>query len=168
MSISMYSISIVPALHSLENLSVIMQMGQQYAEAKKIEPAVLINARLFPDMLPLARQVHVASDISKACGARLAGIEPPKYDDVEFTFAELQARIAKTTAFLNTFTAKQIDGSETREINFKSGGKPLSMSGLDYLLKYVQPNLHFHVTTAYDILRHNGVELGKRHFLGKL
>jgi hypothetical protein len=168
MSISMYEISIVPALRALENLAAILQIAQQHAEAKKIDPAALINARLFPDMLPLARQVHLASDISKACGARLSGIEPPKYDDVEFTFAELQARIAKTIAFLKSLDAKKIDGSETREINFKSSGNPLTMSGLDYLLKYVHPNLYFHVTTAYDILRHNGVELGKRHYLGKL
>lgn len=164
---SMYQLSVIPLLHALNNLSAILRKGLAHAEARKIDPVIFISARLFPDMLPLARQVHIASDISKACGARLAGLEPPRYEDVEFTFSELQARIAKTVAFLSTLSAQQIDGSESREINFKSGGHALKMSGLDYLLKYVQPNVYFHITTAYAILRHNGVELGKADYLGK-
>lgn len=165
---SMYRLSIEPLLRALNSLSAILQKGLAHAEARKIDPAVLSGARLFPDMLPLARQVHIASDIAKACGARLAGMEPPRYEDVEFTFPELQARIAKTVAFLNTLSPSQIDGSGEREISFKSGGQPLKMSGLDYLLKYVLPNVYFHVTTAYAILRHNGVELGKADYLGRL
>ncbi|HEY3486505.1 MAG TPA: DUF1993 domain-containing protein [Gammaproteobacteria bacterium] len=168
MPISMYQISVVPLIRALNNLSAVLQKGLEHAEARKIDPAVFSSARLFPDMLPLARQVHIASDIAKACGARLAGIDPPKYEDVEFTFPELQARIAKTIAFLKTLSAKQIDGAETREINFKNSGKSLTMPGLDYLLKFVQPNVHFHVTTAYGILRHNGVEIGKADYQGKL
>lgn len=165
---SMYQLSIVPLAHALNNLSAILRKGLAHAEARKIDPVVFINARLFPDMLPLARQVHIASDIAKACGARLAGLEPPRYEDVEFTFPELQARIAKTMAFLNTLSAQQIDGSESREISFKNGGQLLKLPGLDYLLKFVHPNVYFHVTTAYAILRHNGVELGKADYLGKL
>jgi uncharacterized protein len=165
---SMYQISIVPLLSALNNLSVILHKGLLHAEARKIDPAIFSGARLFPDMLPLARQVHIASDIAKFCGARLGGIEAPKYEDVEFTFPELQARIAKTVAFLQTLSPQQIDGTEGKEISFKSGGRELKMPGLDYLLKYVHPNVYFHVTTAYAILRHNGVELGKADFLGKL
>lgn len=165
---SMYRLSIEPLLRALNSLSAILQKGLAHAEARKIDPAVLSGARLFPDMLPLARQVHIVSDIAKACGARLAGMEPPRYEDVEFTFPELQVRIAKTVAFLNTLSPSQIDGSGEREISFKSGGQPLKMSGLDYLLKYVLPNVYFHVTTAYAILRHNGVELGKADYLGRL
>ena len=164
----MYQLSVAPLLRALSNLSAILHKGLAHAEARKIDPAVLSAARLFPDMLPLARQVHIASDISKACGARLAGIDPPRYEDVEFTFPELQARIAKTVAFLNTLGAQQIDGSENRQVSFKSGGQMLNMSGLDYLTKYVLPNVYFHITTAYAILRHNGVELGKADFLGRL
>jgi hypothetical protein len=164
---SMYQLSVAPLLRALNNLSAVLQKGLAHAEARKIDPAVFSGARLFPDMLPLARQVHIAGDISKACGARLAGMEPPRYEDVEFTFPELQARIAKTVAFLNTLSAQQIDGSENKQISFKSGGQTMNMSGLDYLTKYVLPNVYFHVTTAYAILRHNGVELGKADFLGR-
>jgi hypothetical protein len=164
---SMYQLSVVPLLRALSNLSAILHKGLAHAEARKIDPAIFSGARLYPDMLPLARQIHIVSDISKFCGARLAGIEAPRFEDVEFTFPELQARIAKTVAFLNTLSAGQIDGSEAREINFKSGGRELKMPGLDYLLKYVHPNVYFHVTTAYAILRHNGVELGKADYQGK-
>jgi uncharacterized protein len=165
---SMYQISVVPLLNALNNLSAILHKGLAHAEARKIDPAIFSGARLFPDMLPLNRQVHITSDIAKFCGARLAGIEAPRFEDVEFTFPELQARIAKTVAFLQTLNARQIDGSESREINFKSGGRELKMSGQDYLSKYVLPNVYFHVTTAYAILRHNGVELGKADYQGKL
>jgi hypothetical protein len=165
---SMHRLSIVPLLRALNNLSAVLHKGLAHAEARRIDPAVLCGARLFPDMLPLARQVHIASDIAKACGARLAGMEPPRYEDVEFTFPELQARIGKTVAFLDTLSAAQIDGSEDREISFRNGGQNLKLSGLDYLLKYVLPNVHFHITTAYAILRHNGVELTKADYLGRL
>lgn len=167
MSISMYSISIPPLLRALDNLAGILKKGAAHAEARKIDPLVLTGSRLFPDMYPLTRQVYIATDVAKACGARLAGVEVPKYDDVETTFPELLARIDKTIAFLNGFTAGQIDGSESGNIEFKVGGKPMRMQGLDYLLNFVKPNVHFHMTTAYNILRHNGVELGKRDFLGE-
>jgi hypothetical protein len=164
---SMYQLSVEPLLRALNNLSAVLHKGLAHAEARKIDPAVFSGARLFPDMLPLNRQVHIVSDISKACGARLAGMEPPRYEDVEFTFPELQARIAKTVTFLNSLNAAQIDGSESREISFRSGGQNLKMPGLDYLTKYVLPNVYFHVTTAYAILRHNGVELGKADYQGR-
>lgn len=166
MSISMYSITLPPLVRALNNLSGILKKGAAHAEAHKIDPLVLTGSRLFPDMYPLTRQVYIATDMSKGCGARLAGVEVPKYDDVETTFPELVARIDKTLAFLNGFAAAQIDGSETRDIQLKIGGSLLQMQGLDYVLNFVKPNVYFHVTTAYNILRHNGVELGKRDFMG--
>lgn len=164
---SMYRLSVIPLLRALNSLTAILHKGLAHAEARGIDPAVLCGARLFPDMLPLARQVHIASDIAKACGARLAGMDPPRHEDVEFTFPELRARIDKTVAFLGTLSAAQIDGSEDREISFRSGGQSLKLPGLDYLLKYALPNVYFHITAAYAILRHNGVELGKADYLGR-
>lgn len=168
MSISMYSISMPPLIRVLGNLSGILKKGAAHAEARKIDPLVLTGSRLFPDMFPLTRQVYIATDVAKACGARLAGVEVPKYDDVETTFPELLARIDKTVAYLSGFTAEAVDGSESKILEFKVAGELLRMQGLDYLLHYVKPNVHFHITTAYNILRHNGVELGKRDFLGAL
>jgi len=126
----------------------------------------LLNARLFPDMYPLTRQVQIATDMSKGAAARLAGLEIPKYEDNETTFAELQARIAKTIAFLDTIKPAQLEGSEARAVVISVRKIDLKFTGQDYLLKWVNPNVYFHVTTAYNILRHNGVELGKQDFLG--
>lgn len=167
MSISMYTLTLPPLVRMLTNLSGILKKGAAHAEARKIDPLVLTGSRLYPDMYPLNRQVYIATDMSKGCGARLAGVDVPKYDDVETTFPELVARIDKTLAFLNGFTPDQIDGSETRDIQLKIGGNLLQMKGLDYVLHFVKPNVYFHVTTAYNILRHNGVELGKRDFIGE-
>lgn len=167
MSISMYTLTVPPLVRVLNNLSGILKKGAAHAEARKIDPLVLTGSRLYPDMFPLTRQVYIATDMSKGCGARLAGVEVPKYDDVETAFPELVARIDKTLAFLNGFTPDQIDGSETRDIQLKIGGNLLQMKGLDYVLNFVKPNVYFHVTTAYNILRHNGVELGKRDFTGE-
>lgn len=167
MSISMYTLTVPPLVRALNNLSGILKKGAAHAEARKIDPLVLTGSRLYPDMFPLTRQVYIATDMSKGCGARLAGVEVPKYDDVETAFPELVARIDKTLAFLNGFTPDQIDGSETRDIQLKIGGSLLQMQGLDYVLNFVKPNVYFHVTTAYNILRHNGVELGKRDFTGE-
>lgn len=168
MSISMYAITVPPLLRALNNLAVILKKGAVHAETRKIDPLVLTGSRLFPDMFPLTRQVYIATDVAKACGARLAGVDVPKYDDVETAIPELLARVDKTVVYLNGFKAEQIDGSESRTIEFKVAGEPLQMQGLDYLLHYVKPNVYFHVTTVYNILRHNGVELGKRDFLGAL
>lgn len=167
MTISMHKASVPVFIHVLGNLSAILDKGAAHAEARKIDPAVLINDRLYPDMFALVRQVQIASDAVKGCAARLAGQEPPSYPDTESTVAELKERLAKTIAFLKTFKPDQIDGSEEKTIQLKVAGQPMTFKGLPYLLHYVLPNLYFHTTTAYNILRHNGVEVGKRDFLGK-
>lgn len=166
MSLSMYQATIPVFLRVLGNLSEILDKAAAYAAARKIDPAVLVNARLAPDMLALARQVQIATDGVKGCAARLAGIEIPSFPDVETTFPELQARIAKTVDFLNSVRREQIDGSETRQVVIKLRGKDVVFDGQTYLLTFVNPNFFFHVTTAYDILRHNGLELGKMDYLG--
>jgi hypothetical protein len=153
-------------VHVLNNLAAILEKGAAHAEAKKIDPAVLVSGRLFPDMFPLVRQVQIASDSAKGGAARLAGVEPPPYEDNEKTFAELIVRVKKTVAYLQTLTAEQIDGSEDKTITWQTRSSTKSMQGLPYLHSHVMPNLYFHVTTAYNILRHNGVEVGKKDFLG--
>jgi uncharacterized protein len=150
----------------LNNLAAILDKGAAHAEAKKIDPSVLINARLYPDMLPLARQVQIAGDSAKGAAARLAGLEPPKYEDTETSFSDLKGRIQKTISYLNTFKPEQIDGSEDRTVTLQVRGNPVTVQGMPYLLNQATPNFYFHVTTAYDILRHSGVELGKADFLG--
>ena len=163
--LSMFDATISPLTRSLKNLSHILQKGEEHADTKKIEHSVILNARLFPDMYPLTRQVQIATDMSKGAAARLAGVEIPKYEDTEATFAELQARINKTLAFIETIQSEQLTDAETREITVTVRKVDLKFSGQDYLLKWVMPNVHFHVVTAYNILRHNGVELGKQDFL---
>jgi hypothetical protein len=166
MKISMYQASVPVFVHALNNLAAILEKSAAHAEAKKIDPAVLVSGRLFPDMFPLVRQVQIASDSAKGGAARLAGAEPPAYEDNEKTFAELIARVKKTVVYLQTLTPAQIDGSEDKTINWQTRTSTKSMQGLPYLHSHVIPNLYFHVTTAYNILRHNGVELGKKDFLG--
>lgn len=166
MKISMYHASVPSFVHALKNLSVILQKGADYAEAKKVDPTVLVNARLFPDMFPLARQIQIATDIAKGGSARLAGVEPPTFEDNEKSFPELIQRIAKTIAFLETLKPEQFEGAETRTVSWQTRSGSKSMVGLPYLQSHVVPNVFFHVTTAYNILRHNGVELGKKDFLG--
>ncbi|WP_263143466.1 DUF1993 domain-containing protein [Pseudomonas sp. RIT-PI-AD] len=166
MSLSMYQASIPVFLRMFDNLSAILAKAQAHATAKKIDLAVLANARLAPDMLPLIRQVQIATDGAKGCAARLAGVEVPSYADNETTFDELQARIARTQDFLRGFQAAQVEGSETRTIHLSFPGRSLTLTGQDYLLNFVLPNFYFHLTTAYAILRHNGVEIGKMDFLG--
>jgi hypothetical protein len=153
----------------LNTLAVLLDKTQAYAEAKRIDPTVLLNARLFPDMFALARQVQSACDQAKNGAARLAGVDPPRYEDNEKTISELKARIAKTIAFVKTLDAKGIDTSADREITFPLGpNNKGQMRGVDYLNHFALPNFYFHLTTAYDILRHSGVELGKRDFLGAI
>lgn len=166
MSISMYAASSPRLIAQLKALDAILAKASAHAEAKKIDPAVLLGSRLFPDMFAFTRQVQIACDFAKGTAARLAGVEVPSYTDNEQTFAELHARIAKTIAFIETIPAAQIDGSEMRDIHVKAGPRELQFKGLDYLLGYALPNFYFHVTTAYNILRHNGVEIGKRDYLG--
>jgi hypothetical protein len=144
----------------------ILEKAEQYAEEKKIDPSVLINARLAPDMYPLSRQVQIATDMAKGCAARLAGLEVPVYEDNETTFQELRARIAKTVAFIQSVDAERIDGSEERNITLKLRSREVSFAGQPYLVHFVLPNFYFHVTTAYAILRHNGLAIGKMDFIG--
>ena len=166
MTISMYQASAPRLANMLRNLDAILARAQAHATAKKIDPAVLLGARLFPDMLPLVKQVQIATDHAKGCVARLAGVEVPKFADTEQSFEELRARIARIIAFVESFSAGQIDGSEERDITLKAGGREMSFKGLPYLLGYAMPNFYFHLVTAYNILRHNGVEIGKRDYIG--
>ena len=163
---SMYTSSVPVAIHFLGNLSKILEKGQAFCEEKKIEPTVLTSARLAPDMFTLARQVQIACDVAKGCGARLSDTEAPKHEDTETTFEELQARIQKTIAFLETLSADSIDGTEAKDIQIKAGPYELQFTGTDFLNKWALPNLYFHITTTYSILRHNGVEVGKMDYLG--
>lgn len=165
MTISMYKASVPLFQQLLLCLSAVLDKAAAYAAAKKIEPAVLLNARLYPDMFPLTRQIQIASDFAKGSVARLAGQEPPKYEDNETSFDDLKARIAKTLAFVGEFKPSQIDGSEERDITLVLGGNQRKFKGESYLVNFVIPNFIFHTTTAYAILRHNGVELGKRDFM---
>jgi uncharacterized protein len=152
----------------LNALSANLDKAAAFAAAKKIDPSVLVNMRLAPDMFPLSRQVQIATDQAKNGSARLAGVEAPKYEDNETTIDQLKARIAKTLAYIKTLDARQIDGAADREINFPVGPNKGQMKGDDYLNHFVLPNFYFHITTAYDILRHCGVECGKRDFLGAI
>jgi hypothetical protein len=154
---------------SLNALSALLDKAEAYAEVKKIDPTAILNARLFPDMFAFTRQVQSACDQAKNGGARLAGIDPPRYEDTEKTIPELKARIAKTVAFVKSLDAKKIDESADREITFPLGPTNKGhMKGADYLNHFVLPNFYFHATTAYDILRHCGVEIGKRDFFGAI
>jgi len=165
MTISMYQASAPAFQRTLKALDAILDKAAAYAEERKIDPLVLTSARLAPDMLPLTRQVQFASDTSKGACARLAGLEVPSFADTETTFPELKARIAKTLDFIATVSPGQIDGSEDRDIVLKAGADELTFKGQDYLVSLALPNFYFHVTTAYAILRHNGVPLGKRDYL---
>ena len=167
MSIGMYQLAIPPIVRALENLRHLLSKGAAHCEARKIEPAALIHFRLFPDMRPLTFQVQVACDMAKGCVARLAGLEAPKFEDNEQTFADLESRIERTLAFVRTATAAQIDGTESKAVTLKTPRGDLNFEGLSYVQGFVLPNVYFHTTTAYNILRHNGVEVGKMDFLGK-
>ena len=166
MTISMYQASAPRFANTLKNLSAILDKAQAHVEAKKIDPAVLLASRLYPDMFALVRQVQIASDSAKGAVARLAGVDVPKYEDTEQTLPELKARIARTIDFVSSFKPAQIDGSEEKNIHLKLGPLEVDWKGMQYLLGFALPNFYFHVVTAYDILRHNGVEIGKRDYIG--
>lgn len=168
MPISMYAASIPPIRHSLNNLKTLVEKAAAHAEAKKIDPSVLLGTRLYPDMFPFSRQVQIATDTAKGAAARLAGVDAPKYEDNESTFPELIARLDKTIAYLDTFKPAQIDGSEQKTITLPLPNGALTFTGMVYLTDFALPNLYFHVTAAYAILRHCGVEIGKLDYLGKL
>ena len=164
---SMYQASIPQFTKMLSNLSNILKKGEEFAKAKNIDDTVLVGSRLAADMFPLAKQVQIACDQVKNGMARLAGVEPPKFDDNESTFAELQERIAKTIAFAKSIKPEQVDGTEAKEIKFSIREWNFEFVGDQYLMTWIIPNFYFHVTTAYNILRHNGVEIGKSDFLGR-
>ena len=168
MTISMFQASVPRLINGLTNLSHILGKAQAHAEAKKIDPTVFASMRLYPDMFPLSRQVQIACDVSKGLVARLAGVEIPNHEDTEKDLKDLQGRIAKTIAFLETFKPEQIDGTEDKDIVVKRGEKEAHYKGMQYLLGHGLPNLHFHTTTTYSMLRASGVELGKADYLGKI
>ena len=153
-------------VRGLTNLAAILEKAQAHAETRKIDSSVLVGGRLFPDMLPLSNQVQIASDAAKGAAARLVGRDPPSFPDEEKTFPELIERCRKTIAYLETLAPKDFEGSEERTVTWKTRSGDRSLPGIDYLLRQSTPNFYFHVTTAYDILRHNGVEVGKRDYLG--
>ena len=167
MAISMYQACIPTLTRALNNLIGVLEKGAAHCEAKKIDPSVMIASRLYPDMFTLAKQVQIASDVSKIGSSRLAGVEFPKYEDNEVSFADLIERLRKTVAYLKTLKPEQIEGSEARTIKWTAQGTDYVQPGMEYLFNRVLPNVFFHCSTAYDILRHNGVEIGKQDFLGK-
>jgi hypothetical protein len=165
MSISMYDASSPVFLQGLKGLKGVLAKAAAHAEAKKIEPAALLQARLYPDMLAMQRQVQIACDFAKGAAARLAQAEAPVFEDTETSFADLDARIAKTIAFIESLPAGAIEGSEDRQVTLLRRGETFTFTGKVYLFEQALPNFWFHVTTAYAILRHNGVEVGKKDFL---
>ena len=167
MTISLYQAGVPTMIRALNNLAFLLEKAAQQCEAKKWDQAALVNARLFPDMFPLSKQVQIASDSAKGGAARLAQATPPSFEDNETTFAQLIERCRKTVAYLETLKAEQIDGGEDRTVSWQTRSATKTMQGQPYLLNHVLPNVFFHVATAYDILRHNGIEIGKQDFLGK-
>lgn len=168
MSISMHSASVPIFVRMFNNLLTWLDKAEAHAAAKKFEPTVLLGARLAPDMLPFTKQIQIASDAAKFGVARLAGIEAPKFEDNEATLDELRERIRKTIAFVESVPADKINGSEDRDITVPRRDGPIVVKGEPYLKSFVLPNFFFHVTTAYALLRHNGVDLGKSDYLGPL
>ncbi len=166
MTISMYQASVPVFLRGLTNLATVLDKAAAHAEAKKLDATVLPATRLAPDMFPLARQVMIASDTAKGAAARLAGLEPEKFEDTETTLPELSARVRRTIEVVKQYTAAQIDGSEERTVVLPMRAGPVTFQGLDYLVSFALPNFYFHITTTYDILRQCGVELGKQDYLG--
>jgi hypothetical protein len=168
MTISMYQASVPVFVKGLTNLKAILEKAAAHAQAHKIDDAVFVSARLYPNMLPLSKQIQIASDFARGTAARLAGVEMPAMEDNEKTLADLIARVDRTLEYVKPFTAAQIDGTEGKEITRPVRGQPKTFTGLNYLLQYALPNFYFHSATAYGILRHNGVEIGKLDFLGSL
>ena len=167
MTISMYQASAPRFVNILRNLSAILDKAEAHCTAKKIDPSALTTYRFYPDMFPFTRQVQIACDTAKGAVARLAGVDIPKHEDTEQTFSELKARIAKTIDFIESVSAAKVDGSEEKEIVMQMRSGERRFKGMQYLLGHAYPNFYFHVTTAYNILRHNGVEVGKADFIGK-
>jgi hypothetical protein len=167
MAVTMYAAAVPAFQNHLAALDAMLDKAVEYAAAKKVDVSVLLTARLYPDMFNFTRQVQLATDFAKACCARLAGVPVPSFPDTETTVPELKERVAKTQAFLAGVKPEQFEGSEARDVTIKVGGNDTTFSGRDYLLHYAIPNFYFHCTTAYDILRHNGLEIGKRDFMNR-
>jgi hypothetical protein len=167
-SLSIYQASVPVFIRGLENLKNILAKGEEHAKSHDIDPLVLTHARLFPDMYPLYKQVYIATELAGRCAARLANSELPIFDDNEESFTDLIKRIDTTLDYLRGFTAEQSQGAEEKEIQFRGGGRRIKASGSDYLLIFILPNFYFHITTTYNLLRHNGVPLGKKDFVGKV
>ena len=165
MSLSMYTATVPPFRAMLKNLSAVMAKAEAHCEAKKIDPSVFLTSRLYPDMLPFTSQVQIATDNAKGAAARLAGVEIPKFEDTEKTFPELQARLDKTIAFLDTLTEAQFEGAAERDIVLQLRDRKMDFKGGDYLTQWANPNVYFHITAAYALLRHGGVEIGKKDYL---
>ena len=168
MSVSLYDVSVPVFTLSLTNLGAILDKAGSHAESRKVDPKVLPATRLIADMLPLSSQVQIACDTAKGAAARLAGVEVPKHPDTETTLDELKVRVTKTLDFLKTIKREQLQGAETREIVLQFPQTTLKFTGLNYVTNFALPNFYFHVTTAYALLRKNGVDLGKRDFLGEI
>jgi len=166
MTISLYQASVPAFIRALNNLAAILEKAAAHAQARKIDASVLLNSRLFPDMFPLVRQVQIATDTARSGAGRLAGVEFPACEDKETTFPDLALRIQSSIGFLQSLQPAQIDGAEDKTISWQTRSSTKSMQGLPYLMNHLLPNIHFHVATAYGILRHHGVELGKKDFLG--
>lgn len=166
MSLTMHDAAFPPVLRTLKAFDAILDRAAVHCEARKIDPAALLAYRIAPDMFDFKRQIQIMSDQAKGMAARLAGVEVPKYEDTETTIDELKARIGKTADFLASFAADRFEGSESREIVMKLRGGERRFTGRDYVFGFVLPNFYFHATTAYDILRHAGLELSKMDFLG--
>jgi hypothetical protein len=168
MSMSLYEVTVPVFVKTLANLKAVLGKAKAHALERKIEEAAFVNARLYPDMFALSRQVQIATDIARGCAARLAGVEPPSYEDNEQSFDDLVARIDRTVEYMRGLDAKQFEGADARTITRPVRGQPHAFTGANYLLQFATPNVYFHTATAYDILRHNGVPLGKADYLGTL
>jgi uncharacterized protein len=168
MTLSMYQASVPVLVQHLNALSLVLDKADAFAVAKKIDPSVLLTARLAPDMFPLTRQIQITCDFAKGLAARLAAVDVPAFEDSEKSIPELKARIKKTVDFIQSLKPAQIDGSEDRSIEIKMAGKPVTFKGQPYLVNFAMPNFFFHSAMAYGILRHNGVDLGKRDFMGAI
>ena len=168
MSLSMHQASVTAFTKSLLNLKAMLEKAKAHALEHKVEESVFVNARLYPDMLPLSRQVQIATDIARSTTARLAGVEPPSYEDNEKTLDDLTARIQRTVDYMAGLDVGAFENAATREITRPVRGQPHTFTGTNYFLQFAVPNVYFHAATAYGILRHNGVPLGKADFLGKL
>ena len=166
MAFTLYQATIPPVVQMLAALSAILDQAAAYCEERKIDPSVLIGYRLAPDMFPFSRQIQVVSDQAKGIAARLSGVEVPSYDDTEASFAELKGRLAKTLDFIKSIAPAKFEGGERREVQLRLRGQDVTFTGERYAINFALPNLYFHAATAYDILRHNGVPLGKADFLG--